>query len=84
MPGRKASDTNIARLEVIAEKHDRTAGHVLASMLRRHGEAGTAERLGIGRGSMNRLKMEAGVDYQDVCVRAGETIHIVHSDACRL
>ena len=83
MPRRKQDQTTIQQLDNIGAQHQRTAGHVLASMIRQHGEASTAQRLGIARGSMNRLKLEAGVRCEDICIRNGETIHIIHSDECR-
>ena len=84
MPRRKQGSTSIDMLDRIGAKNQRTAGHVLASMIRQHGEAGAAERLGIARGSMNRLKLEAGVHTADVCFRNDEAIHIVHSDLCKV
>ena len=84
MPKRKAGDTHIARLEAMAEGHGRSAGHVLASLLRRYDEAEVAERLGMSRGTLTMLKMQAGVWYAGVVTRDGDEIHVIHGESCRI
>ena len=84
MPRAKHDETAIAKLAAAAEGMEArnpgsgwTAGRLLASLIRKHGQAEAARRCGVARGSLNHLMLKAGVRFEDVVLRPGETYVVV-------